>query len=496
MMGGIAAYGMSNLGAGIEAAGTTPAFGDAGTGFTTGSMDAALSTPDATSSSFFRNPDAMSAGIKNLAGGNTYGQAATQFATKAGLPSAGMALMGTSGVMAVDEGIEQGKAADAAAAATRGENQEMLNRIAAGKKRAQEAVRANPYMYAMGGSVDDESGMDEARGMMQGNMQKGLFGMGYAEGGLLAPSSELKNPQTLPLAGTPSNLPANYQEARNAFEKAQQTERENFFNSPYDPNRIQPGMGLTVIGNDQFGQQFGSATDAQKFNDFYKLYNQTQGPSAPVGNVPQVTPVVGPQPTPMPINNVTPPPMQGGSVGTPIPPARSNSPSNRAAYDAFYNAQKPTGGLTSLLGSLNSSNVYDRMARLPPIVQRPMQSRQPQQFANPNGLRGLAQPNRFSIFNNRNTPQKRFAEGGTPRFLSGGGDGMSDSIPATIEGNQEARLADGEFVIPADVVSHLGNGSSKAGAKQLYSMMDRVRQARVGTKKQGKEIKPKKFMPV
>ena len=89
-----------------------------------------------------------------------------------------------------------------------------------------------------------------------------------------------------------------------------------------------------------------------------------------------------------------------------------------------------------------------------------------------------------------------FAAGGTPRFLSGGGDGMSDSIPATIEGNQEARLADGEFVIPADVVSHLGNGSSKAGAKQLYSMMDRVRQARVGTKKQGREIKPKKFMPV
>jgi hypothetical protein len=87
-----------------------------------------------------------------------------------------------------------------------------------------------------------------------------------------------------------------------------------------------------------------------------------------------------------------------------------------------------------------------------------------------------------------------YAAGGTPRFLSGGGDGMSDSIPATINGNQEARLADGEFVIPADVVSHLGNGSSKAGAKQLYSMMDRVRQARVGNKKQGKQINPRKLM--
>lgn len=94
-----------------------------------------------------------------------------------------------------------------------------------------------------------------------------------------------------------------------------------------------------------------------------------------------------------------------------------------------------------------------------------------------------------------NIPQ--FAAGGMPpRFLSGGGDGMSDDIPATINNKQPARLADGEFVIPADVVSHLGNGSSKAGAKQLYSMMDKVRQARTGTKKQGKQINPNKFMPV
>jgi hypothetical protein len=89
-----------------------------------------------------------------------------------------------------------------------------------------------------------------------------------------------------------------------------------------------------------------------------------------------------------------------------------------------------------------------------------------------------------------------YAAGGEPRFLSGGGDGMSDSIKASINGTQEARLADGEFVIPADVVSHLGNGSSKAGAKRLYSMMDKVRSARTGTKRQGKQINPKQFMPV
>ena len=84
------------------------------------------------------------------------------------------------------------------------------------------------------------------------------------------------------------------------------------------------------------------------------------------------------------------------------------------------------------------------------------------------------------------------AKGG---YLDGAGDGMSDSIPATIEGKQPARLADGEFVIPADVVSHLGNGSTKAGSKRLYSMLDRVRKARTGHTKQGKQIKPEKYMP-
>jgi hypothetical protein len=88
-----------------------------------------------------------------------------------------------------------------------------------------------------------------------------------------------------------------------------------------------------------------------------------------------------------------------------------------------------------------------------------------------------------------------YAAGGQPRFLSGGGDGMSDDIPATINNNQPARLADGEFVIPADVVSHIGNGSSKAGAKQLYSMMNKVRKARTGNPKQGKQINPRKYMP-
>ena len=80
-------------------------------------------------------------------------------------------------------------------------------------------------------------------------------------------------------------------------------------------------------------------------------------------------------------------------------------------------------------------------------------------------------------------------------YLGGATDGMADLVPASIDGTQEARLSDGEFVIPADVVSHLGNGNSDAGAKELHGMMDNVRMARTGKQSQGTEINPNKFMP-
>jgi len=86
------------------------------------------------------------------------------------------------------------------------------------------------------------------------------------------------------------------------------------------------------------------------------------------------------------------------------------------------------------------------------------------------------------------------------RYLKGPGDGMSDDIHAYIEGGstgegQTARLARNEFVLPADVVSDLGNGSSDAGAEMLYEMMERVRKARHGTDKQPPAIKPSKVLP-
>jgi len=125
---------------------------------------------------------------------------------------------------------------------------------------------------------------------------------------------------------------------------------------------------------------------------------------------------------------------------------------------------------------------------------------------NPKGLLGTLFKQNPQLLNQLKGPSK-MAQGGVAslsseyaaggKLLQGPGDGMSDSIPAVIKGArpQRAALAQGEFVIPADVVSHLGNGSTDAGAKRLYAMMDKIRHARTGNKKQGRQINPSKFMP-
>jgi hypothetical protein len=89
-----------------------------------------------------------------------------------------------------------------------------------------------------------------------------------------------------------------------------------------------------------------------------------------------------------------------------------------------------------------------------------------------------------------------YSDGG--RLLKGPGDGVSDSIPAVIGSKQPARLADGEFVIPARIVSELGNGSTEAGARQLYAMMERIQNSRrksVGKGKVAVDSKSKKHLP-
>ena len=89
-----------------------------------------------------------------------------------------------------------------------------------------------------------------------------------------------------------------------------------------------------------------------------------------------------------------------------------------------------------------------------------------------------------------------YSDGG--RLLKGPGDGVSDSIPASIGNRQPARLADGEFVVPARIVSEIGNGSTEAGARKLYAMMDRVQKARkksVGKGRVAVNTKADKHLP-
>jgi len=81
-------------------------------------------------------------------------------------------------------------------------------------------------------------------------------------------------------------------------------------------------------------------------------------------------------------------------------------------------------------------------------------------------------------------------------MVSGIGDGMDDMIPATLEGDQDVVLSDGEFIVPADVVSGLGNGSTDAGSEALYEMMDRVRKLRTGKEEQPKQVPQGDMLPV
>jgi hypothetical protein len=99
----------------------------------------------------------------------------------------------------------------------------------------------------------------------------------------------------------------------------------------------------------------------------------------------------------------------------------------------------------------------------------------------------------------RPMPMPNAARGGivsmaNGRFLNGTTDGMTDQVAAQIGNDQPAALSDGEFIVPADVVSHLGNGSSNAGAEQLFNMMEGIRKARTGKSQQAPQINPKQYM--
>jgi hypothetical protein len=184
------------------------------------------------------------------------------------------------------------------------------------------------------------------------------------------------------------------------------------------------------------------------------------------------------------------------------PSRRAGSGGQRYFTDNQYVPTKDTAGITAAqdaasaqatgLAGLNTSNRANQ--RTQPLTFAPLPA---PGAAAPATAPATTRPASEVI---NSLPVPTYNRGGIAtlahgKYLDGPTDGMADKLPANIDGKQEARLSHGEFVIPADVVSHLGNGNSTAGAERLYSMMDRIRQARTGTKKQGKEINPDKYVP-
>ena len=185
-------------------------------------------------------------------------------------------------------------------------------------------------------------------------------------------------------------------------------------------------------------------------------------------------------------------PGAGGGLGT-----ASNVPRGKKGTNPLARLLSGEGGMSDLLGTglaaLMAKKAYDEgEARRKAAAGAKFESRGPV-----TATRTAFKGTKYSAAGG-GIGSLDMAKGGRtlpPRYLDGHSDGMADKIPANIDGKQPAALSDGEFVIPADVVSHLGNGNSNAGAKRLYKMMDDIRAARTGNPKQGKQINPDKFMP-
>ena len=179
-------------------------------------------------------------------------------------------------------------------------------------------------------------------------------------------------------------------------------------------------------------------------------------------------------------------PMQQPAEGQ--APRRPGSAGRRYFSDTQYAERPDTEMQTVAEAQARAQAQAQQLAQAQaktPASQQPQPQPQPQPSGGPRQTVGMAAGGVASAYNRRHNGY----------YLGGKTDGMADEVPASIDGKQEARLSDGEFVIPADVVSHLGNGNSDAGSQQLYGMMDNIREARTGNPEQGKQIDPNKFMP-
>ena len=207
-------------------------------------------------------------------------------------------------------------------------------------------------------------------------------------------------------------------------------------------------------------------------------------------------------------------PVSAKSVGLGATLAPGYQP-NRASQWGYA-----AGGNVSTPANVMPADLQNKNTALPQQLQDLMSQYgvTPQQASQ--GLQSLITPKAGASFSSGGVPHLRegsfvvpadvvshFGNGSTDAGLTalhkhlgaqpimGHGDGMSDDIATTIEGKQPARVANGEAIVHPDKVKALGNGSTDAGAKKLYAMMNKVRKARTGTTKQGKQIKAEKYLP-
>ena len=285
---------------------------------------------------------------------------------------------------------------------------------------------------------------------------------------------------------TPSNMiGAQYQPT------GQDTSERQYFNPSYTalpPYQAANGGIIALAGGGMPVEQM-SNNAAMGANTMYSMSNMATSSFA--------TPYQTPQSTNMLANMVA--PSGGGAVG-----AMSGEPSMQGTRMAG-GGQVPSYGFGGFLGdSLNDIGSQlghmfkgggDDFGNIGPMLEGAQA---------PAGTKYDAATQKYVPINPQQTQMAMggianlgsYSDGG--RLLRGPGDGVSDSIPAMIGKQQPARLADGEFVVPARIVSELGNGSTEAGAKQLYKMLDRVQKARgktTGKDKVAKNTNAAKLLP-
>jgi len=376
-------------------------------------------------------------------------------------------------------------------------------------------LQPEPVMAARGGQVDDEMGGDySAMGMDQGNMQKGLFGLGYSNGGDIEAEQRkfimqnIKGASTKELERTldalneqdflRKNMPAYAESMKPSI--MGMMEGAQFKDRMTPPNLQQQGLNISPTVIDPGSGTYGGIASIAKNID----------PRTRVNAMADIERG--------PFDRTAADSVRRVGVGLDRQIGRD------ANLSAFYE-QDPMG--RNKMGGARFTQRFEQggsvqnygfggLTMIEDLIRQAEQGQMPKyQFNQGTQQYSMAnQPTmgtpslgayRFDPNTDRyeTNPQSMAAGGMTSlggysdggRMLKGPGDGMSDDIPGVIGNKQPARLADGEFVVPADVVSHLGNGSTDAGAKRLYAMMDQVRKARTGTKKQGKQIKAQKYLP-